>query len=116
MVDAIVLLVVLVLIIFAVKGSIRHFRGEGPCCGGSVRKVEKRLSGVILGSKDILIEGMTCDNCASRVQNVLNRIDGLSASVDLARNNAHIEFTHLISDDDVREAIEKAGYKVIEIK
>ena len=34
MVDAIIILVVVVLLIFALKGSIKHFRGEGACCGG----------------------------------------------------------------------------------
>ena len=34
MIDAIILLIVLVIMIFAVKGTIKHFKGEGPCCGG----------------------------------------------------------------------------------
>ncbi len=33
MADSIILLFVLVIIIFAVKGSIKHFKGEGGCCG-----------------------------------------------------------------------------------
>ena len=34
MADTIIILVVVVILIFALKGSIRHFRGEGACCGG----------------------------------------------------------------------------------
>ncbi len=34
MVDIIIVLIVIVLLGFALKGSIKHFKGEGPCCGG----------------------------------------------------------------------------------
>ncbi len=34
MADTIIILVVVMILIFALKGSIRHFRGEGACCGG----------------------------------------------------------------------------------
>ena len=116
MVDVIILLIVIVLIIFAVKGSIKHFRGESPCCGGNVRKEEKKLSGVVLGEKDVIIEGMTCDGCSARVQNALNKLDGLSATLDLASNTAHIRFTHLVKDEDIIKAVENAGYKVKAIR
>ena len=32
--DAIILLVVVLVMIYAVKGTIKHFKGEGACCGG----------------------------------------------------------------------------------
>ena len=34
MVDIIIVLIVIVLLGLALKGSIKHFKGEGPCCGG----------------------------------------------------------------------------------
>ena len=37
-VDLIILIIVLVLLGFALRGAVRHFRGEGPCCGGSGRR------------------------------------------------------------------------------
>lgn len=48
MVDAITILIVIVLLIFALKNSLKHFRGEGGCCGGGsgaskVKMREKRL-------------------------------------------------------------------------
>lgn len=118
MVDVIILLFVLVLIIFAVKGSIRHFKGESPCCGGSSSsegKKEKKLEGIILGEKDVDIGGMTCSNCALRVQSALNRIDGVSATVDLKEHMAHVRFTRLISDEEIKNAITSAGYEAGDI-
>ena len=41
MVDIIILLIVLVIIIFAVKGTIKHFKGEGACCGGGSKGLIK---------------------------------------------------------------------------
>ena len=42
MADTIIILVVVVILIFALKGSIRHFRGEGACCGGGSGSVKTK--------------------------------------------------------------------------
>ena len=34
MADIIIILIVIILLGLALKGSIKHFKGEGPCCGG----------------------------------------------------------------------------------
>ena len=34
MVDIIIVLIVIALLVLALKGSIKHFKGEGACCGG----------------------------------------------------------------------------------
>ena len=117
MVDAIIILIVIVLIIFAVKGSLKHFKGEGPCCGGSSVKVkEKKLDGPVLAEKDVIFEGMSCNNCKARVENALNSIEGLKAEVDLNSNTAHVRIAHLVSDDEIKKAVSKAGYKVVSIR
>lgn len=55
------------------------------------------------------IEGMTCAACASRVERALNRLEGVTASVDYATETAHISG---IEELDVAiDAIEKAGYR-----
>lgn len=35
MVDMIIVILVIVLLGFALKGSLKHFKGDGSCCGGS---------------------------------------------------------------------------------
>lgn len=32
--DVIIILILIVILGFAVKSSIKHFKGEGACCGG----------------------------------------------------------------------------------
>ena len=34
MADAIILILVAAIIVLAFKGSVKHFKGEGTCCGG----------------------------------------------------------------------------------
>lgn len=34
MTDAVILLAVVVLLVFSLKNSLKHFRGEGACCKG----------------------------------------------------------------------------------
>ena len=66
--------------------------------------------------KSIIIEGMTCGHCSSRVENALNAISGVEAKVDLANNKATVSITGTVSDELLTSAIENAGYKVIRIE
>ena len=65
MVDIIVVLIVVVLLGFALKGSIKHFKGDSPCCGGGGGTVvldipDKKLDKPVLGKKVLKISGMHC--------------------------------------------------------
>lgn len=121
MADTIIILVVVVILIFALKGSIRHFRGEGACCGGGSGSVKtkkakkKTLDGPVTGQRTIRISGMHCRNCANSVTNALNAIDGVSAKVSLKDNTAEVSFDRTVDDADLKQAVEKAGFKVISI-
>lgn|SRR5699024_7365546 len=121
MADTIIILVVVVILIFALKGSIRHFRGEGACCGGGSGSVKtkkakkKTLDGPVTGQRTIRISGMHCRNCANSVTNALNAIDGVSARVSLKDNMAEVSFDRTVDDADLKQAVEKAGFKVISI-
>ena len=53
MVDAIIIVLVIILLFFALKGSLKHFKGESPCCGGgsgnSGKAKTKFLDGPVIG-------------------------------------------------------------------
>ena len=49
--------------------------------------------------KTILIQGMTCGHCSSRVEKALNALEGVEAKVDLANNKATVSGTGTISDE-----------------
>ena len=67
--------------------------------------------------KQIFIEGMTCGHCSARVEKALKAVDEIvDARVDLANKNATIELSGNVEDGLLKEAIEDAGYDVVDIK
>ena len=113
--NIIIVVVLAAVILIGLRGTLKHFRGEGSCCGGgsTVKLKKKKLSGQIVDRKEIHIEGMHCINCQNRVMEALNGIEGLSASVNYKKNSAKLEMERQISDSEIREAVEHAGYKVV---
>ena len=66
--------------------------------------------------KTMKIEGMTCAACAKAVERVTRKLEGVTeANVNLATENLTISFEpSKVRAIDIKKAIEKAGYKVIE--
>ena len=115
MVDVVIVLIVAVLLVIAARGSVRHFRGEGPCCGGGkVKAGEKALAGPVVKRRTMKIDGMHCQNCAERVKAAVNSVDGAAAEyVDYRSGTADVKFDRDTDDFLVRKAVENAGYKVL---
>ncbi len=65
--------------------------------------------------KIIKIKGMTCAHCQKRVENALNEIEGIKASVDLKNNEATVKLSKDVDDAVIRQAVTDAGYEVISI-
>jgi Cu+-exporting ATPase len=59
---------------------------------------------------DLAIEGMTCASCVARVEKKLNAVPGVSATVNLTTEKAHVELTGPITDEALVAAVERAGY------
>ncbi|MCX4824171.1 heavy metal translocating P-type ATPase [Streptomyces sp. NBC_01142] len=59
---------------------------------------------------DLLIGGMTCAACVARVEKKLNRVDGVSATVNLATGLARIAHPPEVSTDVLISTVERAGY------
>lgn len=62
------------------------------------------------------IEGMHCEECVNRLTKVLNGLDGINDSkVSLENKNAEVEYDEdKIDLDDIKQAIEDAGFEVKE--
>lgn len=118
----VILVALLILVaVLAFRSSVKHFRGEGGCCGGGGGDVrtrdvpEKQLEGRKLGEKIVSISGMHCDHCAASVAKAINGIEGASARVSLKRNRAVVSYDRDISDERIKRAVEAAGFQVTEI-
>ncbi|HEX6130647.1 MAG TPA: heavy metal translocating P-type ATPase [Actinomycetota bacterium] len=63
------------------------------------------------GRVELAITGMTCASCASRIERKLNRLDGVSATVNLATEKASVTVADLaVTREDLVAAVEAAGY------
>ena len=117
MADFVIAGIVIILIIIGIRSSVKHFKGEGGCCGGgsSVKVKRKKLKQVVK-KRIVIIEGMTCEHCQARVESKLNALDGVSARVNLKRKTAVVSMEKEVEDEEIKKAIENAGYEVIEIR
>ena len=99
--DAIIMVVILIVLIFAVKGSLKHFKGEGACCGGGSGSVKpkkpkkKTLDGPVIGRRTIRISGMHCQNCVNSV--------------------TEVSYDRAVDESVLKQAVEGAGFEVVSI-
>ncbi|MDQ7806693.1 heavy metal translocating P-type ATPase [Amycolatopsis sp. A133] len=59
---------------------------------------------------ELAIGGMTCASCAARVERKLNKVDGVTATVNYATEKAQVIYPSGLSVDDLRAVVEAAGY------
>jgi Cu+-exporting ATPase len=61
---------------------------------------------------ELPITGMTCASCANRIERKLNKLDGVSATVNYATEKARVEFDPaVVSPEELVGAVEAAGYR-----
>jgi Cu+-exporting ATPase len=59
---------------------------------------------------ELAIGGMTCASCAARIEKKLNRMEGVSATVNFATEKASVDFVTEVAVADLIATVEKAGY------
>ena len=56
------------------------------------------------------VQGMTCSSCVNSVEKALNKVEGVSATINFATETAHILAPADMSPKDLIKIVEKAGY------
>ena len=59
---------------------------------------------------ELPITGMTCASCANRIERKLNKLDGVTATVNYATEKAKVQFEASVAPEQLIEAVEAAGY------
>ncbi|MBA2948886.1 heavy metal translocating P-type ATPase [Streptomyces himalayensis] len=59
---------------------------------------------------ELSIGGMTCASCAARIEKKLNRMDGVTASVNFATEKAKVSYGAEVEVADLIATVEKTGY------
>ncbi|UGT71062.1 heavy metal translocating P-type ATPase [Nocardia gipuzkoensis] len=65
------------------------------------------------GQVELVIGGMTCASCAARIEKKLNKLDGVTATVNYATEKARVEVTGEISPQELIATVEQAGYTAV---
>lgn len=71
---------------------------------------------------DLAVTGMTCSSCVARVEKKLKKLPGVTATVNLATESAHVEVrpaeneVETAESDDIVGAVKKAGYSATIIR
>src|SRR4051812_35636263 len=61
---------------------------------------------------ELPITGMTCASCANRIERRLNKLEGVTASVNYATEKARVEFdAGTVAPEQLVAAVEAAGYQ-----
>ena len=59
---------------------------------------------------ELTIGGMTCASCAARIEKKLNKVEGVTASVNYATEKAKVSYTGAIAPEDLVAVVEATGY------
>src|SRR5215216_3434173 len=80
---------------------------------GSDRR--RRRGGLVtIATAELPITGMTCASCANRIERKLNKLDGVTASVNYATETAAVEFdAAAVAPEQLVAAVEAAGYHAL---
>ncbi|MGN6722265.1 MAG: heavy metal translocating P-type ATPase [Marmoricola sp.] len=63
-------------------------------------------------SKDVelAISGMTCASCANRIERKLNKVEGVTATVNFATEKAKVTYPEHLTPEDLVSVVEQTGY------
>jgi Cu+-exporting ATPase len=66
----------------------------------------------IMTSVELAIDGMTCASCAAGIEKKLNKLDGVTATVNFATEKARVEYGDEVTPEQLVATVEDAGYQV----
>lgn len=121
MATAIIIIVLIVICIFGVKsyvGKLSH-----GCCGGesdTVKREKPEDTDISHYPCRYILEigGMTCKNCAARIENTFNKDESgnFYAKVNLGKKTAEVNAKQEIPEEELRRMVIRLGYDIISVK
>ncbi|GIX28350.1 MAG: copper-translocating P-type ATPase [Burkholderiales bacterium] len=101
---------------FAAERAHIEFDPNATAPDALVKSIERAGYSVPPQAVELKVTGMTCAACAARIEKVLNRIDGVEASVNFAAERARIHVSPgAATVAELIAAVERAGYGAEEI-
>lgn len=116
MTDGIILAILVVVVAFGIRSTVKHFGGKKGCCGSSDYKPKKKKLSKVLYKKIFLVEGMHCEHCKRRVEEAVNDISGVAGIVNLKKGELSVSYEAGVEDDVIISKLEQRGYAVTSVK
>ena len=113
-----IILVIIVIVFFAIKGTVKRVRHGSACCGER-DAAEKKIQPA---DKDkshypyeyvLSVDGMHCSNCTRHVENALNSIEGVWATANLEKKSVTVLSKMELDSSDLESEVRDAGYTVL---
>ena len=105
-------------IIWALIRTLRRSKKGGGCCGEhetvAQTNVADRNKAHYPHLVSLKLGGMTCENCARKVANALNGLEGVWAKVKLEDKSAEVRCKMSPDEALIRRTVTEAGYVVME--
>lgn len=115
--NVMIVIILAIAVFIGLRETIKHFKGEGACCGGASSKPKKKkLKGKVVCTYTFGIDGMHCRNCANAVTRAINDIDGAMGKVSLKKKMAKVYCDREIDALVIGEIIRKRGYEAALMK
>lgn len=111
--DYIIIAIIAVIAAIGLRSAIRHFKGQGGCCGGSDYKPRRKKLDHVKYQKTFRVEGMHCEHCKNRVEESVGDIKGVAGKVNLKQGLLTVSYAEDVADDVIKARIERAGYHVV---
>lgn len=116
MADGIIIAILVVVMFFGIRSTIKHFAGKSGCCGSSDYKPKKKKLAKVNYKKVFKVEGMHCEHCKKRVEEAINDIGGVAGIVNLKTGELTVAYEADIADEVIREKLERSGYSVVGVR
>ncbi len=110
------IIVCAVIAVICVIGVLKYIKNlKSGCCGSggdTIKRVKPQDSNAdnYGFAYKIVIDGMTCKNCAMRVENAFNEKENFLAKVKLSEKSALVRTKTEIAEKQLRDIVIKAGY------
>ena len=118
---AVLILLLIALAAWAVHHTLTRAKKGGGCCGEHEAALKKpavadRNKAHYPYTVTMTIGGMTCENCARRVEQALGALEGVWATVRIDNHKATVRCKSVPDEPALRQAVRQAGYVVLDLE
>jgi copper chaperone CopZ len=116
----IVILLLVIVILIAVKSTLKRIIHGSACCGerdapGKKIKVSDKNKSHYPFNYTLSIDGMHCSNCIRRIENTLNKLEGIWATGNLEKKEVLVLSKKLYDKNIFEDSVSNAGYTVLNV-